>query len=85
MAEKKERTPEEYFGKNWDSVELVKDQMVTFEGYPRPANRFHLIMEAPNSSIEPIYFWCLTMFRGLGYPVVEKITVAGKFSKLMDT
>jgi hypothetical protein len=78
MADKKEgekeTTPEEYFEGKWDSVELLKDQMVEFKGYPKPGNRFHVIMEAPNTSIEPIYFWCLTHFRGLGYPVVDKLT-----------
>lgn len=80
MAEKKEDVkpenmkPQEYF-KEWDSTELAKDQIMSYKGsYPKPANRFRVILEGPNASVEGIYFWCLTQFRMIGVPVVEKIS-----------
>lgn len=77
MAEKKEekeKPAKEYF-KDWDKVELAKDQMVEYkEIYPKPVSRYRVILEAPNVGIEPLYFWMLSQFRGLGYPKVDKIS-----------
>ncbi|HSU72394.1 MAG TPA: hypothetical protein VLJ21_00920 [Candidatus Binatia bacterium] len=88
MAEKKEDKlanlkPAEYFeevakqakSSAWDSVEFAKDQIKSYKGqYPKPVNRFRVILEGPNASIEGVYFWCLTHFRMIGFPVVDKIS-----------
>lgn len=76
MAEKEEKPvdPRTYF-KDWDEVEVTKDQLVKYTGtYPKPANRFRIIIESPNAGIEAMYFWSLSQFRGIGYPTVDKLT-----------
>ena len=71
---KKEVLAKDYFTE-WDSVEMAKDQIVTYkEIYPKPASRFRVLLEAPNVGIEPLYFWMLTQFRGIGYSKVDKIS-----------
>jgi hypothetical protein len=81
-----DKHPFDYFTR-WDVLEVTKDQFrafspardkdgtVTSAGpyYPNPANGFRVILEGPNASIEGIYFWCLTQFRMIGFPVVDKI------------
>lgn len=72
--DKKEKPASEYF-QYWDKVEMAKDQVIEFKGtYPKPASRYRVILEAPNVSIEPLYFWMLSQFRGIGYHKVDKIS-----------
>jgi hypothetical protein len=83
-AADKPRDPKDVF-KKWDSAEVTKDQFVSYApakdgsippqgAYPLPNNRFRVILEGPNASIEGIYFWSLTQFRQIGYPLVDKIS-----------
>ncbi|MBI5064888.1 hypothetical protein HZA97_01505 [Candidatus Woesearchaeota archaeon] len=57
-----------------DMMELAKDQMVQVF-YPKPLNKYHLIYENFNTSLEPIYFWALNHLQtDLGFPNVYKLT-----------
>ncbi|MBW2972867.1 hypothetical protein KY346_00565 [Candidatus Woesearchaeota archaeon] len=54
--------------------ELERDQMV-LQDYPKPVNRYYMIYESPNESIEPIYFFCLNQLESSwGYPRIYKIS-----------
>jgi hypothetical protein len=62
-----------YF-KKWDLLELQKDQMITVD-YPVPIQRYRIVYENFQQSVEAVYFWSLDHLRyGLGVAVVDKIT-----------
>jgi hypothetical protein len=44
------------------------------QDYPPPTNRYFLVYESPQESIEPIYFFCLNGLKSWGYPKIYKIT-----------
>lgn len=57
-----------------DVLEVAKDQLMTLD-YPKPLNRYQLVYESVQQSIEPLYYWSLNHLKyDLGYPEVEKIT-----------
>lgn len=71
--EKAREKYKKYFEK-WDEIEIQKDQVMTVD-YPKPLQRYRVVFENPQQSIEGIYFWSLDHLRyGLGVAVVDKIT-----------
>ncbi len=57
-----------------DKLEIQQNQIMLMP-YPKPANKYYLIYEAPHESIEPIYYWLLGhMTYDWSYPIVHKIS-----------
>lgn len=59
----------------WEERNLSQNKQYEKSGYPESYNRFKLIHESFNLSMEELYYWCLNhMRRDMGFPNVIKIT-----------
>jgi hypothetical protein len=56
-----------------DQMEIARGQF-TLQPYPKPLQRYNIVYEADQKSIEPLYFWILNHLKyDLGYGWIEKI------------
>jgi hypothetical protein len=62
--------------KETDSEERSRgDSPITVENYPKPVNKFKLVYQTFNQSVEEVYFWLLATLReDMGLHEVKKIT-----------
>lgn len=57
-----------------DLIEVSRNQMAVVD-YPTPINKYSIVYESFNQSIEPIYYWATNCLENdIGFPWIEKLT-----------